>query len=63
MEYFKEKAKKIDEFDGLGFDFGDYWIHIRFSQTEPLLRLSLEAINEKVMKEKYDEVKKFLEGL
>ena len=63
MNHFKEKAKKIDEFDGLGFDFGDFWIHIRFSQTEPLLRLSLEAVNEKVMKEKYDEVRKFLEGL
>lgn len=33
----------IDELDGLTVDSGDWWFNLRASNTEPLLRLNLEA--------------------
>jgi phosphomannomutase len=36
------KAKTY-ELDGLSIDAGDWWANIRLSNTEPLLRLNLEA--------------------
>ena len=33
----------IDEFDGLTVDAGSWWVNLRASNTEPLLRLNLEA--------------------
>jgi phosphomannomutase len=37
-----EDAKQ-DRLDGLTVDFGDWWFNLRPSNTEPLLRLNLEA--------------------
>jgi phosphomannomutase len=34
---------KIDKVDGLTIDFGNWWFNIRPSNTEPLLRLNVEA--------------------
>jgi phosphomannomutase len=34
---------KQDRLDGLTLDFGDWWCNLRPSNTEPLLRLNLEA--------------------
>jgi len=34
-----------DRLDGLTLDFGDWWFNLRPSNTEPLLRLNLEAAN------------------
>lgn len=34
---------KIDTTDGCRFDFGDGWVHLRTSNTEPVVRLILEA--------------------
>ena len=34
---------QIDRLDGLTVDFGDWWFNLRPSNTEPLLRLNLEA--------------------
>ena len=35
----------IDELDGMTIDMGDWWFNLRASNTEPLLRLNLEAEN------------------
>ncbi len=35
-----------DRLDGLTVDFGDWWFNLRASNTEPLLRLNLEAADE-----------------
>ena len=32
-----------DRLDGLTVDLGDWWFNLRASNTEPLLRLNLEA--------------------
>ncbi len=41
-----ETGATIDLLDGLTADFGDWWFNLRPSNTEPLLRLNVEAANE-----------------
>ncbi len=36
-------SSSIDHLDGLTVDFGSWWFNLRASNTEPLLRLNLEA--------------------
>ena len=43
---------QIDHLDGVTCQYEDWWCNVRPSNTEPLLRLSLEAKDEKTMKEK-----------
>ncbi|HZJ49801.1 MAG TPA: phosphomannomutase/phosphoglucomutase [Actinomycetota bacterium] len=47
---------KQDRTDGLTIEFEDWWFNCRPSNTEPLLRLNLEARTEELMKTKRDEV-------
>ena len=47
---------KQDRTDGLTVEFEDWWFNSRPSNTEPLLRLNLEARTEELMKTKRDEV-------
>jgi phosphomannomutase len=42
----------IDSSDGFRFDFSDAWIHIRSSNTEPIVRVIAEA-RDKAAAEKY----------
>lgn len=49
-EYYRN-AKRSEKRDGLTLDFGDWWFNVRMSNTEPLVRLNLEAEEESVMKE------------
>ncbi|MGI8808073.1 MAG: phosphomannomutase/phosphoglucomutase [Acidimicrobiales bacterium] len=45
-----------ERIDGLTVDLGDWWFNLRPSNTEPLLRLNLEAADEGSCKEHLDEV-------
>jgi phosphomannomutase len=54
------KKAQIDYLDGVTVDLGDWWFNVRKSNTEPLLRLNLEAANAKVVGEKLTELKKLL---
>jgi phosphomannomutase len=47
---------RISHRDGISVDFDDWHFIVRPSNTEPLLRLNLEAMSEKLMEEKRDEV-------
>lgn len=49
-------AKKMSYLDGITIEHESYWFNIRPSNTEPFLRLNLEALNEKIMKQKRDEL-------
>ena len=40
---FELQAKSIDEMDGLGFDLGEWRFNLRSSNTEPVVRLNVEA--------------------
>jgi len=59
MEKLKETYKncKIEEIDGISIFCENWWFNIRPSNTEPLLRLNLEADSEEVMREKIEEIK------
>jgi phosphomannomutase len=41
--YAKRGDPKIDHLDGLTVDYGNWWFNLRPSNTEPLLRLNVEA--------------------
>jgi len=47
---------KIFELDGVSFEYSDWWFNIRMSNTEPLLRLNLEAKTKEKMLAMRDEV-------
>ncbi len=38
-----EKADKVDARDGVKLDFADGWVHVRASNTEPIVRIYSEA--------------------
>jgi phosphomannomutase len=44
------------ELDGLKVEYPDWWFNVRPSNTEPLLRLNLEADTPELMEEKKEEV-------
>lgn len=56
----KYKNGKITQLDGLTVEYPDWWFNIRPSNTEPLLRLNLEAKTEKLMQEKKEELLKLI---
>src|SRR5947199_6281607 len=47
---------RVSHLDGISVDFDDWHFNVRPSNTEPLLRLNLEATSEALMEEKRDEV-------
>ena len=47
---------KILELDGLTVEYDDWWFNARTSNTEPLLRLNLEADTQEKMVKKRDEI-------
>jgi phosphomannomutase len=51
------KNCKIEKIDGLSVYCNKWWFNVRLSNTEPLLRLNLEADNKELMNEKIEEVK------
>ena len=61
-EHFSAGARLIDHLDGLTVDHGDWWFNVRPSNTEPLLRLNLEANSRELMEQKRDEVVAFIRG-
>ena len=54
------KSGQIDYLDGLTVEFKDWWFNVRKSNTEPLLRLNLEAGSPALMEQKFAELKKVL---
>ena len=45
-----------DRTDGLTVEFDDWWFNVRPSNTEPLLRLNVEARTEELLMAKTEEV-------
>jgi len=43
-----------NELDGISVEYDDYWFNVRASNTEPLLRLNLEAVSREIMEKKRD---------
>jgi phosphomannomutase len=57
-EHFKKG--QTDYLDGITVDFDDWWFNVRKSNTEPMLRLNLEARSPALMQEKMREVQRML---
>jgi phosphomannomutase len=49
------RAAKIDQLDGLTIEFPDWWMNVRPSNTEPLLRLNVEGDTKELMERHRDE--------
>ncbi len=60
----KEKYRdgKQHELDGLKVDYPNWWFNVRPSNTEPLLRLNLEAETKELMEEKKSELLSVIRG-
>ena len=57
-EHYKNSI--VDWLDGLTVDVGDWWFNLRPSNTEPLLRLNIEANNNKICVKAIEEVRTLL---
>ena len=55
-ERYAAEGGAISHLDGVSVDFPDWHFNVRPSNTEPLLRLNLEALSQERMEEKRDEV-------
>jgi phosphomannomutase len=51
---------QIDHLDGVTVRYKDWWFNCRPSNTEPLLRLNVEAKRKDLLKEKLSEIKELL---
>jgi phosphomannomutase len=51
-----------DRLDGLTVEFEDWWFNVRPSNTEPLLRLNVEARTRELLDEKTAEVLRLIRG-
>jgi phosphomannomutase len=62
-DIFEEKVKiifaaaEINKVDGLKFIWNDRWVHLRASNTEPIIRIYAEALNLEIAKKLVEEVK------
>jgi phosphomannomutase len=54
--YARHDNPRMDYLDGLTVDFGDWWFNLRPSNTEPLLRLNVEASDQETMERQRDEL-------
>ena len=55
-ERYQAEGGKISHLDGVSVDFADWHFNVRPSNTEPLLRLNLEALSPEMMERRRDEV-------
>ncbi len=61
-EEFKPRASEVFHLDGLSMYFDGYWFNIRASNTEPVLRLNLEADTAALRESALAEVEKAIGG-
>ncbi len=61
-EKYSRDAHSVDHMDGITVDYGDWWFNVRPSNTEPLLRLNVEANSRQLMELKRDELLAFIRG-
>jgi phosphomannomutase len=61
-ERYRDQALRVSHMDGISFEFEDWHFNVRPSNTEPLLRLNLEALSQRTMQERRDEVLALITG-
>jgi phosphomannomutase len=55
-ERYTAEGGRVSHLDGISVDFDDWHFNVRPSNTEPLLRLNLEALDEATMERRRDEL-------
>ena len=65
IQKLKEKYKdgKIDELDGVTAEYDNWWFNLRLSNTEPIVRLVVEANTRELMEEKESELTQTIKNL
>ncbi|MGF6419194.1 phosphomannomutase/phosphoglucomutase [Stenotrophomonas sp. AN71] len=62
MEHFAAQSPALDHTDGISADFGDWRFNLRSSNTEPLLRLNVEARGDAaLMHARTDEISRLIQ--
>ena len=61
-ERYGPDARRVSHMDGVSFEFADWHFNVRPSNTEPLLRLNLEALDPDTMSARRDEVLALIRG-
>jgi phosphomannomutase len=56
------KDAKIDHLDGVTVEYPDWWLNVRKSNTEPLLRLNVEGDTRDLMEKHRDEALKLIQS-
>lgn len=56
VNLFRKEARIISHLDGIKLEFDDWWFNVRPSNTEPLLRLNLEAKSREKMEQMRDRI-------
>ena len=60
---YSDKAIKIEKIDGLSFELEGWRLNVRTSNTEPLLRLNVEAlVDQELVQEKVCELEQIIKG-
>lgn len=61
-EFYAAQGADIDHLDGLTVEFDDWWFNLRGSNTQPLLRLNVEADDSPILEHRTDEVLQLVRG-
>lgn len=62
FERLRGLAGEITELDGITVRFADWWCNVRASNTEPVVRLNLEADSREMMEAKVAEISALIQG-
>ena len=57
------KKEEINDIDGVKIDFPDKWVHLRKSNTEPIIRVYSEAATPEAAEEIGQQIMKVIEDL
>lgn len=60
--YYSKEGAQILEIDGISVIFPDWWFNLRRSESDPVIRLNMEAGSEKVFNDKKNEVITLIES-
>lgn len=63
MDRYKTKGCRFTVTDGLKLDFDEYWVHLRKSNTEPIIRIITEAKSKKTAEKIQSEFKGIISGI
>lgn len=50
---------KVNTVDGIKIDYSDYWFHIRMSNTEPIVRLIMEAKTKSLLNKVHNDLQRY----